>query len=274
MIWQNMAKRKMRAGEAVFGYSLGLGSALVAEALSGSGIDFLMIDTQHGSFGPDSATAALMATIAGGAGQPGGTMGATPMVRVAFNEYTRIGRLLDDGALGVVVPMVNDADDARLAAAACRLPPTGDRSFGWGRAVTYGDDYADRIDEEMFVAVQIESARAVENAEAIMGTPGIDGCWIGPSDLALSMGVRPRDGGTHDGVQRAIERVLEACRNTGTIPGYAAFTPTDAAARARQGFRFLTAGSDRGFLMEGARAGVATLAGVKASLSKAGLEGK
>ncbi|MBA2754313.1 MAG: 2,4-dihydroxyhept-2-ene-1,7-dioic acid aldolase [Chloroflexia bacterium] len=254
MIWQNTAKRKMRAGEAVFGYSLGLGSALVAEALAGSGIDFLMIDTQHGSFGSDSAIAALMATGAGG---------ATPMVRVAFNEYTRIGRLLDDGALGVVVPMVNDADDAHRAASACRLPPTGDRSFGWGRAVTYGDDYADRIDDEVFVAVQIESARAVENAEAIMATPGIDGCWIGPSDLALSMGVRPRDGGQHDGVQRAIERVLEACRNTDTVPGYAAFTPADAAARAAQGFRFLTAGSDRGFLMEGARAGVAKLAGSK-----------
>ncbi|MEJ7761940.1 MAG: aldolase/citrate lyase family protein [Thermomicrobiales bacterium] len=265
MIWQNMAKRRMRAGEAVFGYSLGLGSALVAEALADSGIDFLMIDTQHGSFGPDSATAALMAT---------GVGGATPMVRVAFNDYTRIGRLLDDGALGVVVPMVNDAGDAHRAAAACRLPPTGDRSFGWGRAVMYGDDYADRIDDEVFVAVQIESARAVENAEAIMATPGIDGCWIGPSDLALSMGVRPRDGGQHDGVQRAIERVLQACRNTGTIPGYAAFTPGDAAVRAAQGFRFLTAGSDRGFLMEGARAGVATLAGVKASLSKADLESK
>ena len=263
MIWQNMAKRKLRAGEPVFGYSLGLGSALVAEALTATGIDFLMIDTQHGSFGPDSAIAALMAT---------GVGGATPMVRVAFNEYTRIGRLLDDGALGVVVPMVDDAEDARRAAAACRLPPIGDRSFGWGRAVTYGDDYADRIDEEVFVAVQIESARAVENAEAIMATPGIDGCWIGPSDLALSMGVRPRDGGTHDGVQRAIERVLQACRDTGKHPGYAAFTPADAAARARQGFRFLTAGSDRGFLMEGARAGVDTLARVKADIAGRGLD--
>jgi len=250
MVRENAAKRKMLAGEAAFGYSLGLGSALVAEALAGCGIDFVMVDTQHGSFGPEGATAALMAANAGG---------ATPMVRVAFNEYTRIGRLLDDGALGVVVPLVNDPEDARRAAAACRLPPIGDRSFGWGRATAYGDDYADWIDQEMFVAVQIETTRAVENAEAIMATPGIDGCWIGPSDLALSMGVLPRDGGKDDGVQRAIERVLAACRDTGKIPGYAAFTPADAAARAAQGFRFLTAGSDRGFLMEGARAGVAML---------------
>ncbi len=248
----NEAKRKMLAGEAAFGYSVGSGSPLVAEALAGCGIDFLLLDTQHGSWGPDATIAALAATTAGG---------ATPMARVARNDYTLIGRLLDEGALGIVVPLVHTPEDARAAAAACRLPPRGARSWGWGRAARYGDDYPDRIDDEVFVAVQIESAQGVENAEAIMATPGIDGCWIGPSDLALSFGVHPRDGGADERVQGAIERVLAACRDTGAIPGFAAFTPEDARRRADQGFRYLTAGSDWGFLLGGARTGLRTLRG-------------
>lgn len=246
----NTAKQQMLSGEPAFGYSLGLGSAVAAEALAGCGIDFLLLDTQHGSWGPDATIAALTAMAAGG---------ATPMARVARNDYTLIGRLLDEGALGIVVPLVHTADDAHAAAAACRLPPRGTRSWGWGRAARYGDDYPDRIDDEVFVAVQIESAQAVEHAEAILGTPGVDGCWIGPSDLALSYGVHPRDGGRDERVQGAIERVLTACRNTGKIPGFAAFSPEDARRRADQGFRYLTAGSDLGFMLAGARAGLHTL---------------
>jgi 4-hydroxy-2-oxoheptanedioate aldolase len=246
----NTAKQKMLAGQPAFGYALGSGSPIVAEALAGCGIDFLLLDTQHGSGGPDAATAALLA-MAGG--------DATPMARVARNEYTAIGRLLDEGALGIVVPLVHTAADARAAADACRFPPRGARSWGWGRAGRYGDDYADAIDDEVFLAVQIESERAVENAEAILAVPGVDGCWIGPSDLALSLGLHPRDGARDERLARAIERVLDACRNTGTIPGYAAFTPDEARRRAEQGFRYVTAGSDLGFLLGGARAGLQTL---------------
>ncbi|MDP9372252.1 MAG: aldolase/citrate lyase family protein [Chloroflexota bacterium] len=246
----NTAKGKMLAGQPAFGYALGTGSPLVAEALAGCGVDFILLDTQHGSFGPDATIAALLAMAAGG---------ATPMARVARNDYTLIGRLLDEGALGIVVPLVHDAADARAAAAACRFPPHGERSWGWGRARAYGDDYADRIDDEVFVAVQIESARAVENAEAIMAVPGIDGCWIGPADLALSLGIHPHDGAGDERVQGAIARVLDACRNTGKIPGFAAFTPEDARRRADQGFRYLTAGSDLGFMLAGAKAGLRTL---------------
>lgn len=248
----NTAKQQMLAGQPAFGYSLGAGSPLAAEALASCGIDFILLDTQHGSWGPDTTIAALMAMNAGG---------ATPMARVARNDYTLIGRLLDEGALGIVVPMVHTAADAQAAAAACRLPPRGTRSWGWGRAARYGDDYAERVDDELFVAVQIESAQAAEHAEAILATPGVDGCWIGPSDLALSFGVHPRDGAQDDRVQGAIERVLTACRNTGTIPGFAAFSPEDARRRADQGFQYLTAGSDLGFMLGGARAGLSVLRG-------------
>jgi 4-hydroxy-2-oxoheptanedioate aldolase len=246
----NAAKAKLLAGETAFGFELGLGSALVAEALSRSGIDYLQIDNQHGDWGPDSTIAALIA-IEGGS--------ATPMARVARNDYTMIGRLLDEGMMGIIVPMVHTAEDAKAAADACRIPPTGTRSWGWGAASRYGDSYADNINDQIFVGVQIESIQAVENAEAIMSTPGVDGCWIGPADLALSMGIHPSKQGEDERHARALEKVIEACRNTGKIPGFAAFAPDDAKRRAEQGFVFLTAGSDTGFLMGGARAGLKTL---------------
>lgn len=246
----NAAKQKMLQGEPAFGYSLGLGSPLAAEALSRSGIDFLLLETQHGSWGTDGSILALMA-MAGGA--------ATPMARVARNDYTLIGKLLDQGTLGVVVPMVHTADDARAAAGACRFPPRGTRSWGVGRARTLGDDYLDVIDEQLFLAVQIESIEAVENAERIMAVDGIDGCWVGPADLALSMGVHPRDAAQDERHRQALERVLEACRNTGKVPGLACSSPEEALRRAEQGFRFLTAGSDVGFMLGGVRAGLRTL---------------
>jgi 4-hydroxy-2-oxoheptanedioate aldolase len=246
----NAAKRKMLTDTPAYGYALGMGSPLAAEALSRTGIDFLLLDAQHGSWGPDSTIAAFTA-IAGGS--------AVPMARVARNDYTQIGVLLDQGALGIVVPMVNTPEDALRAASACRLPPTGSRSWGYGRARTWGDDYVDWIDAEVFVAVQIESLQAVEQAEAIMATPGVDGCWAGPADLALSLGIHPRQMAQDERHQRALERVLAACRNTGKIPGLACSGAEDARRRAAQGFRFLTAGSDLGFMLAGATAGVRSL---------------
>lgn len=246
----NTAKQKMLEGKVAFGYSLGLGSPLVAEALSRTGIDFLQIDNQHGSYGPESTLAALIAMEGGS---------ATPIARVARNDYTLIGRLLDEGMLGIVVPMVHTVEDAKAAAAACRFPPVGTRSWGWAHASIYGADYPDWINDQIFLAVQIESVQAVENAEAIMAVPGVDGCWVGPADLALSMGIHPRDAANHEGHQRALERVIQACRNTGKIPGFAAADPEDAVRRAQQGFRYVTSGSDVGFLLSGARAGLKTL---------------
>jgi 4-hydroxy-2-oxoheptanedioate aldolase len=243
----NSAKHKMRDGQPAYGYGLGLGSAVAAELLSRSGIDWLLMDMQHGAWGHDAAFAALM-------GMTGGT--ATPMARVARNDYTLIGKLLDQGALGIVVPMVDTPELARSAADACRLPPTGTRSWGIGRASIYGSDYFDRINDEVFVAVQIESIQAVERAEAIMATPGIDGCWAGPADLALSMGLDPRKASEDDRHARALETILQACRNTGKAPGLACASPEDARRRADRGWQFLTAGSDAGFMLSGARAGL------------------
>jgi 4-hydroxy-2-oxoheptanedioate aldolase len=162
----NSAKQTMLDGKPAFGYALGLSSPLSAEALSHCGIDFLLLDRQHGSWGDDSTLAALVA-MAGGL--------AVPMARVLHNDYALIGRLLDEGMLGIVVPMVNNTADAAAAARACRFPPRGERSWGWGRARVYGSDYPEWIDQQIFLAVQIETAEAVRNAEAILATPGV---WL------------------------------------------------------------------------------------------------
>lgn len=248
----NEAKRKMFAGEPAFGYALGYGSPTVAEALAGSGIDFILLDGQHGSFGAESTIASLAAMRAGG---------AAPMARVTRNDYSMIGRMLDEGALGIVIPMVDTPEQAKAAADACRFPPIGNRSWGWGRALNYGGDYADWIDEEIFVAVQIESKLAVENAEAILATPGVDGCWMGPGDLSLSYGFRPGTPEAEEPLNRAIEAVLTACRNTGKVPGYAGGSPAQGKALADRGFRYVTAGSDIGFILSGAVDGVKLLKG-------------
>lgn len=248
----NTAKQTMLQGKPAFGYALALGSPFAAEALSNSGIDFIMLDGQHGSFGPSGdVTITTFMGIAAGS--------AVPMARVARNDYTLIGRLLDEGALGIIIPMVDTPEQAQAAAEACRFPPAGKRSWGWGRAIQYGDDYGEWVNDQVFVAIQIESATAVANAEALLATPGVDGCWTGPADLALSMGIHPRDAANHDGHQRAIERILQACRDTGTIPGFAGGSPEEALRLADQGFQFLTCGSDLGFMLDGARAGVKRL---------------
>lgn len=245
----NTAKQKMLQGKPAYGFGLGLGSPRAVEALSRSGIDFLLIDNQHGSYGPESTLAALIACEGGS---------ATPMARVARNDYTLIGRLLDEGAMGIVVPMVDTVDDARAAAAACRFSPVGKRSYGWGRPALYGADYPDWINDQIFLAVQIESIQAVENAEAILAVPGVDGCWVGPADLALSMGIDPREAANRDEHRRALERVVEACRNTGKIPGLAAGTPENAVRQAERGFQFLVGGGDINFLMAGTEAAIRT----------------
>lgn len=246
----NTAKQKMLAGQPAFGFALNMGSSLNAELVSRSGIDFVMVDRQHGSWGEDSTIAALVA-IHGSA--------ATPMARVARNDYTFIGRLLDEGTMGLIVPMVDTPEQARQAADSCLLPPAGSRSWGWGRAKVLGADYASSINEQLFVAVQLESVEAVANAEAILSTPGIDGCWTGPSDLSLSMGFLPSEMDHREEHAQALETILKACENTGKIPGIAGRSVEDALHRAGQGFRFIVATSDGGLLESGAASAVSRL---------------
>jgi 4-hydroxy-2-oxoheptanedioate aldolase len=245
----NTAKQKMLTGQPVVGIVAGLGSPTATAMLTACGFDFILVDNQHGDW-DDTATLAAFRAISLGS--------ATPMTRVRQNDFYAIGRLLDRGALGIAVPMVNSADEARAAAFAMRYPPQGGRSFAGCLAVHYGPDYADWANQEVFLAVQIETAPAAEHAEEIMAVEGVDGCWIGPMDLARSLGVAPGAPAHED----AILRVLDACHKTGKIPGI--YTPNATVARRRieQGFQFVTAADDGGLLVAGAREIVRQLARV------------
>ncbi len=238
----NTAKQKMLHGDPAIGVTCGLGAPVGAEMLSRAGFDFVLVDNQHGVWTDETSAHALRYICLGT---------ATPMVRVSWNDAGAIGRLLDRGALGVVVPMVNSADEARAAANAVRFPPQGSRSQGGILAIHYGADYNEWINDQVFLAVQIETVQAVEHAEEILGVDGVDGCWIGPSDLARSMGV---DRTTSDGAaahRQMILRVAEACRKTGKIAGISG--DLDISFWLQNGFKFVTASYDGGLLLEGAK---------------------
>jgi 4-hydroxy-2-oxoheptanedioate aldolase len=246
----NRTRQKLLRGEAAFGYSLASGSVVVAESLSHSGIDWIMVDNQHGSWGQESTMLALMAINSGS---------ATPFARVARNDYTMVGRLLDEGAMGIIVPNVDNREAAKAAAGACRFPPRGGRSWGWGRARNLGEDYSSWVNEETFLAVQIESPEAVRNAEEILAVDGVDACWVGPFDLAISMGLTPgKQSDSHEHAM-ALEHVLAACRNTGKVPGISCRSAAVAKHHVAQGFRFVTAGGDLVMLLEKAADGVRSL---------------
>ena len=238
----NTAKQKMLKGERAIGTVCGLGSPVGAELLSRAGFDFILVDNQHGVWTDESTAHALRYILLGS---------ATPMVRVSWNDFGAIGRLLDRGALGVVVPMVNSREEARAAADAARFPPVGSRSTGGLWASYYGAAYNQHINDQVFLAVQIETVHAVEHAEEILGVEGVDGCWIGPSDLARSMGV---DRSTPEGLAAHREmclRVAAACRKTGKVAGI--YGELDISFWLQNGFRFMTTSDDGALLEEGAR---------------------
>ncbi|NLE46642.1 MAG: aldolase [Chloroflexi bacterium] len=235
------AKRKMLDGQPAIGAPVSLGAPIAAELLSRMGFDFILVDNQHGAWDDASSMLAFRSICLGT---------ATPMVRVQSNDYYAIGRMLDRGALGIVVPMVNTVDDARRAAFAVRYPPQGGRSWGPFGTGFLGDDYGAWVDEEVFLAVQIETIQAAEHAQEILSVDGVDGCWIGPADLARSMGI---DLTTADGKkahEAAIQGVLDVCRSVGKVPGIAA--GDGFRQRIAQGFLFVTTANDSGFIAEAA----------------------
>jgi 4-hydroxy-2-oxoheptanedioate aldolase len=238
----NKVKQRMLEGKPAIGAPVGLGSPLAAELLSLAGFDFVLVDNQHGSW-DDTGTMLAFRSICLGS--------AVPMARVQQNDFYAIGRLLDRGALGVVVPMVNSVEEARAAAFAVRYPPRGGRSIGAFGAQFYGPDYLHCIDDEVFLAVQIESERAANHAEDILAVEGVDGCWIGPADLANSMGVDPDTTAGSEAREAVILSVLEACHRTGKIPGIAG--GEDAQHRIEQGFLFVTTNGDDVLVLNGGR---------------------
>ena len=234
----NTAKQKMLEGKPAIGAGANLGSPLGAEILALSGADYVMVDDQHGIWEPEAVMAAFRSIW---------IAGAVPMARVGQNDFYAIGAMLDRGALGIVVPMVHTVKDAAAAAFAMRYPPCGGRSMGPFGCQMYGPDYVDWANDEVFLAVQIESKQGLENVEEIMAVDGIDGCWIGPWDLAASMGTRIGS----EAHEEAMLCILEACKKTGKIPG--TYCGDQGAHRLKQGFLFVTPLGDTLHISVGAK---------------------
>ncbi|MPY91583.1 MAG: 2,4-dihydroxyhept-2-ene-1,7-dioic acid aldolase [Acidimicrobiia bacterium] len=237
-------KAKWRAGEPALGIWLSIPDTVVAEAAAQAGYDYVCIDLQHGLADYSRAVAMLQAIS---------TTAATPVVRVPWNEPGIIGRLLDAGAMGVVIPMVNSPEEARAAVAACRYAPQGSRSFGPLRASLYGGpDYFQHANAEVACIPMIETSTAVEQLDAILDVEGIDAVYVGPADLSITYGLAPGIDNPEAAFADAIAAVVSGCRARGIAPGIhcaAGLTPT----RVAQGFQMVTASSDFGAAVAGMR---------------------
>ena len=170
------------------------------------------------------------------------------MARVAWNNPMLIKRLLDSGALGLVVPMVNSPEEAEQVVKAMKYPPEGFRSVGGGRLSVYGSDYTEKANDEILVVVQIEHIEAVKRVRDILSVKGVDACFIGPNDLAWSMGLRPG----HPDHEEAIQETLRGAKDVGVAPGIHAGMAEDVNRRVEQGFRFVALNSDAGLLRSAA----------------------
>lgn len=228
--------RETAASGTAFGAWCAIPSGAVAEQLALTDLDYVCIDCQHGLIDYADMLGMLQAMA---------RIDVTSVVRVVSHDQAAIGKALDAGADGVVVPMVNDRAQAERVAAACRYAPTGIRSYGPARAVTtIGSTDPEVLGAHVLCLVMIETEQGVANADEICSTPGIDGVYIGPADLAVSLGERPPDrliAGRHT---EAVEHVLDRCNAHGIIPAIHSYDGATANELAAMGFRMVTVGVD------------------------------
>jgi 4-hydroxy-2-oxoheptanedioate aldolase len=243
---RNAFKAALARGELQIGLWSSLCSPIVAEIIGHSGFDWILVDTEHSPNEPPAVLAQLQALQAGT---------ATPIVRPAWNDPVLLKRLLDIGTQAVLVPFVQNAEEAAKAVAACRYPPAGIRGITVsGRGSRYGrvPDYLKRADAEVCVLVQVETGEALAQIEAIASVDGVDGVFIGPADLSASLGHIGNPG--HPEVQAAIKSAVDRLTAVGKPAGI--LTPSEADARRyiEWGYRFVAVGSDLGLLTKHADA--------------------
>lgn len=232
----NLFKRRLLAGEQQIGLWSHLSSHVSTEVIAGSGFDWVLIDAEHSPNDVLNVLPQLQACV-------GGT--AEPVVRVPWNDTVLIKRYLDIGALSLLVPYVQNADEARRAVEAMRYPPRGVRGFtGLARSSRFGRvaNYHARADEELCLLVQVETAEALENLEAIAAIDGIDGIFIGPADLAASMGHLGQPG--HPEMVKTIVATIERIRACGKPAGILTADETLARRYIAAGTTFTAVGAD------------------------------
>jgi 4-hydroxy-2-oxoheptanedioate aldolase len=250
----NSVRAKLKRGEASLGTWLVLPDPFAARLMSGVGFDWLNVELEHAPVNIETAAACFVAIAAGG---------AVPLARVPFNTVENIKRVLDNGAWGVVVPMVNSRAEAEAAVAAARYQPLGQRSVGGQlHAASFGADpatYYARANDEILLVAMIEHVRAVENAEAILSVPGVDAFFIGPNDLTNSMGRRPVFESDEPEFTQALRHLLAVGRKYGVASGIHVADAAAAARRRAEGFQMIAIASDAGLMLAKARESLAAL---------------
>jgi 4-hydroxy-2-oxoheptanedioate aldolase len=242
----NTTKRLAReGGKTAIGTMCNSASPLIAEWLGHSGYDFVVVDMQHGETNLDGLQPMLQALS---------STPATPVVRVPGNMSMYIQRVLDLGAYGVIVPQVNTRDEAVEVVANVRYAPRGHRSWGPVRGAIYGGpDYFANSASELMTLVMLESVEALANARDILAVDGVDGCFVGPADLGITLGHSPDTlPNMHPEVDAAIAKIAEAAKATGKIAGIHAFSIDDARKRIAQGYRLMTVMAEMRLIRVGA----------------------
>ena len=245
-------RRRVLGGETLFGLFLDLSSPASAELCGRAGYDWLLIDLEHGAGTEADLPPMLMAVE---------STGTAAMVRVQSGERIRIGRALDQGATGVMIPRMQSAAEVAEAVTFLRYPPAGVRGValrtrGAGQGTVAHADVG-QINDRIVGIVQIESAGAVDEVDAIAATDGVDVLFVGPADLSHSLGV-PGQFESKPYVA-AIERVLDACRAHGKSPGILVYDTAAVPGLVEQGFRFVGIGADGALVSAGAHAAIAAV---------------
>ncbi len=235
----NPVKGKLRAGEPSFGTWLSLGDLFATRIMARCGFDWLTLDLEHSPIDWSQA-AMIFAAIA--------DAGCVPLARVPKGNHDYIKRVLDGGAWGIVVPMVDTVEQAQIAIRAAKYPPVGNRSLGGGMHNLNFDapvgEYFQRANDEILVVLQTESPTGVANAEKIYSLPGVDAIFVGPVDLRANM--RSPDGKecSDDEFESMLQRIIQIGKKTGTPTGMHTMEPDAALARAKQGMQFIAIGSE------------------------------
>ncbi len=233
---RNLSKQRLGEGKSALGTMVNAASPLVAEFLGHCGYDFIVVDLQHGENSLHSVSTMLQALS---------STPATPVVRVPANIPMYIQRVLDLGAFGIIVPMVNTRAEAEAVAASVRYAPKGARSWGPVRGAIYGGaDYFSKAADELLTLVMLESVEALRNAREILGVDGVDGCFVGPADLNITLGYSPESPDLGAPTEAGIAAILKIAQEAGKVAGIHAVSIDDARRRVAQGFRFVTIMAD------------------------------
>lgn len=235
----NPVKRALKAGKPTFGTWLSMGDLYASRILARMNFAWLTLDIEHSAIDWSQA-AMIFAAIA--------DAGGVPLARVPKGNHDYIKRVLDAGAWGIVVPMVDTVEQAQIAIRAAKYPPFGNRSLGGGmHSMNFdatGPEYFKHANDEILVILQTESPTGVANAEAIYSLPGVDAIFVGPVDLRAQMRAPDGTEATDEEFEAMLQRVIAAGKKVGTPTGMHVMDPQTALKRCEQGMQFIAVGSD------------------------------